>query len=435
MNREMQKAVHEEMHETAHEAVHKKEQAENCPLVSVIIPVYNRSKTIARCADSILAQTYQNLEIIFVNDGSSDDSFEQLLAYAKRDKRIVLINKPNSGVSDSRNYALESAHGTYIQFVDSDDWIPENATEEYVKAALASDSDLVVADYYRVRGKQVHQSGDIRAAGDYTRTEYAKLMMDRAGDFYYGVVWNKLFRRSLIEENALNFNEKLDWCEDFLFNLEYLKYAARITVIRKPLYFYVKTKGSLVSTKTTPANVILTKLTLYEYYKELYQSLDLYEDNKLRVQGFLLQAAADKKKLVDPETYDVLLEKYLREPGEGEDEDLRADADADAEKLRLAEFYPGMQELRTRLLDLNRRLQELSVAEEDGPDLIDLWNQQWKDWKNVRSTQREEQKRERREQRERRMEMLIQLLRQQTRQTASGKRKRIGKKADRGGLE
>ena len=421
------------MDRQTHEEIHEEALAAEKPLVSVIVPVYNRSRTIARCADSILAQTYHNLEIIFVNDGSRDDSFSQLLEYAGRDSRIVLINKPNSGVSDSRNYALESAHGTYIQFVDSDDWLPENATEEYVTAALLSGSDLVVADYFRVRGKQVHQSGDLRLEGDYTRTEYAELMMDRAGDFYYGVVWNKLFRRKLIEENALHFDEKLDWCEDFLFNLEYLKYASRITVIRKPLYFYVKTKGSLVSTKTTPANVILTKLTLYEYYKEFYQSLDLYEDNRLRVQSFLLQAAGDKKKRVDPETYDVLWEKYLKEDPQEvpEDEELSA----------------RLREVRRRLQELNRRIQGLSAedAGDDSPDLIELWNQQWKEWRIARETERKEQKRERRENRDRQVEMLSQLLLQQNRQSASGRKKetgkketdkkKTGKKGNKGGLE
>ena len=134
-------------------------------------------------------------------------------------------------------------------------------------------------------------------------------------DFYYGVVWNKLFRRRLIEDHRLSFDDKLAWCEDFLFNLEYLRYAKTITVLKKPLYFYVKTKGSLVNTMTTPANVIRTKLTLFEYYKDLYQSLDLYEKNRLKIQLFLIQAAGDKKRPVDRETYGEVAEKYLKEKG------------------------------------------------------------------------------------------------------------------------
>ena len=259
----------------------KREEETKRPLVSIIVPVYNRGETVARCLDSILDQTWRQIEVILINDGSTDDTWSVLQRYGEQDERIVLINKPNSGVSDSRNFGMESAHGEYIQFVDSDDWIPENATEEYVRAIEDSGSDLVIADYYRIRGKQIHQSGDIREAGTYTRTRFAEFMMENAGDFYYGVVWNKLFRRRLIEDHRLSFDDKLAWCEDFLFNLEYLRYAKTITVLKKPLYFYVKTKGSLVNTMTTPANVIRTKLTLFEYYKDLYQSLDLYKLNPL----------------------------------------------------------------------------------------------------------------------------------------------------------
>ena len=150
------------------------------PLVSIIVPVYNRGETVARCLDSILEQTWRQIEVILINDGSTDDTWSVLERYGEQDERIVLINKPNSGVSDSRNFGMESAHGEYIQFVDSDDWIPENATEEYVQAIEDSGSDLVIADYYRIRGKQIHQSGDIREGGTYTRTRFAEFMMENA---------------------------------------------------------------------------------------------------------------------------------------------------------------------------------------------------------------------------------------------------------------
>ena len=292
----------------------KREAETKGPLVSVIVPVYNRGETVGRCLDSILSQTWRNLEIILINDGSTDNTWSVLQRYGQQDERIMLINKPNTGVSDSRNFGMESAHGEYIQFVDSDDWLPENATEEYVRGIRENGSDLVIADYYRIRGRRILQSGDIKEAGTFTRTEFAEKMMLNAGDFYYGVVWNKLFRRDLIEEHRLSFDQKLAWCEDFLFNLEYLRYAKTITVLKKPLYFYVKTKGSLVNTMTTPANVIRTKLTLFEYYKDLYQSLDLYEKNRLKIQLFLIQAATDKKRPVDRETYGMVSEKYLQGP-------------------------------------------------------------------------------------------------------------------------
>ena len=271
--------------------------------VSIIIPVYNRESTIERCLDSILTQTYKNLEVIIINDGSTDRSGENINAYALKDSRILAITKENSGVSDSRNFGLKAAHGDYIQFADSDDWLPERATELLVEALEKNRSDMVIADYCRVRGRQLYQSGAIENAGTLTRAEFAQVMMEKASDFYYGVVWNKLYRRKIIKKYKLQFSEELQWCEDFLFNLEYLKYTAKVEVIKEPVYYYVKTKGSLVSTQTTPGNIIRTKLMLYDYYKKLYESLDLYEDNKLRIQMFLIQSARDKKQKVKKKDY------------------------------------------------------------------------------------------------------------------------------------
>ena len=271
--------------------------------VSIIIPVYNRESTIERCLDSILTQTYKNLEVLIINDGSTDRSGEIINAYALKDSRILAITKENSGVSDSRNFGLKAAHGDYIQFADSDDWLPERATELLVEALEKNRSDMVIADYCRVRGRQLYQSGAIENAGTLTRPEFAQVMMEKASDFYYGVVWNKLYRRKIIKKYKLQFSEELQWCEDFLFNLEYLKYTAKVEVIKEPVYYYVKTKGSLVSTQTTPGNIIRTKLMLYDYYKKLYESLDLYEDNKLRIQMFLIQSARDKKQKVKKKDY------------------------------------------------------------------------------------------------------------------------------------
>ena len=283
------------------------------PLVSLVLPVYNREETLERCLDSILIQTYPEIEIIAVNDGSTDRSEEILREYARKDSRLRIIRKPNSGVSHSRNLGIEAACGTYLGFVDSDDWLAEDAVETMVQAMESQSCQLVICDYYRVRGKQLFQSGSFQIAGVYERKIFLEEMMDKASDFYYGGVWNKLYRRNIVTENQIRFSVYLDWCEDFLFNLDYLKFASHISVVKKPVYYYVKTKGSLVNTQTTPANVIRVKLTLYEYYKELYESLDLYSDNKLRIQAFLFQMSRDKKKKIRKEDYPKLAENYLEQ--------------------------------------------------------------------------------------------------------------------------
>lgn len=284
------------------------------PKVTIVIPAYNREETIERCLDSVLCQTYANLEILVIDDGSVDRTPEILREYEEKDTRVLVITKENTGVSDSRNCGIGYASGEYIQFLDSDDWLPENATELFVSAIQKNDSDMVIADYYRVRGHQLYQSGAIEEPGTLSRTEFAEIMIDKASDFYYGVVWNKFYRREILMEQEIRFSEDLQWCEDFLFNLDYLRYAAHIEVIKEPVYYYVKTKGSLVNTQTTPVNVIKTKMRLYEYYKDLYESLDLYEDNKLKIQMFLVQAARDKKQRLKKAEYppQLLQEESLK---------------------------------------------------------------------------------------------------------------------------
>jgi len=120
--------------------------------------------------------------------------------------------------------------------------------------------------------------------------------MKAPANFYYGVMWNKFYRASIIRKHKLRFPKELDWCEDFQFNMEYLQYVNGVYVILEPMYYYVKTKGSLVDTKVNFPATVRTKRILFDYYKDLYQSLDLYEDNKLKIQTFFVEFARDKDK-------------------------------------------------------------------------------------------------------------------------------------------
>ena len=147
------------------------------------------------------------------------------MLYAAADARITVIHKENTGVSDSRNLAISQACGTYLQFLDSDDWITPDATKLFVRAAIEHDCDLVIADFYRVVGERVSYKGDIEDDGVLTREEFAAHMMENPADFYYGVLWNKLYRRDLVEKYHLRMDVSVNWCEDFLFNLEYILHA------------------------------------------------------------------------------------------------------------------------------------------------------------------------------------------------------------------
>ena len=264
------------------------------PLVSIIVPVYNGEKTIERCLRSIQNQSYSNIEVLVVNDGSSDHTDRIIKKYAQRDSRFRYIEKENSGVSDSRNVAMEQAKGDYFQFVDGDDWLVKQATEEFVNTALTFGCDMVISDFYRVCGRRIYTKGHIDAGPVITRMKYAEYMMEAPANFYYGVLWNKFFRADIIRTFALKCSLQLDWCEDFQFNLEYLQYVGKVGVIRKPLYYYVKTKGSLVYTQVNFQQSIRTKRILFDHYRDLYKAIDLYEENKLRIQMFYLSFAHDK---------------------------------------------------------------------------------------------------------------------------------------------
>lgn len=266
------------------------------PTVSIIVPVYNAEKTIGRCIESILNQEFTDFELLLVDDGSTDGSGILCDVYAEKDSRIRVVHKGNSGVSNSRNLAIDMANGTYLQFLDSDDWITPNATRTFVESAVASNADMVISDFYRVVDKRVSQKGSIDEEGFMSRPEYAEHMMENPADFYYGVLWNKLYRREIVDKYRLRMDPGISWCEDFMFNLEYIRHAERFYVVQLPLYYYVKTKGSLASQGMNISKTIKMKLMVFEYYNDFYKHVldeDDYEKNRLQVYRFLLDAAGD----------------------------------------------------------------------------------------------------------------------------------------------
>ncbi len=264
--------------------------------VSVIVPVYNAEKALERCIDSILNQEYKDLELIAVDDGSKDHSGEILDAYAKADPRVIVIHKENSGVSDTRNRALDIAQGEYVQFLDADDWIPADSTKVMVRAIEESGADLVTADFYRVVGNNIARKGSITTSEVLTRQEYAEWMMDSPADYYYGVLWNKLYRRQIIEQYHLRMDKTLSFCEDFVYNLEYILRCRTIIPLQIPVYYYVKTEGSLVSQNLNFSRIVQMKTSIYEYYNAFFkQVLDKkeYSQERINIARFLVSAATD----------------------------------------------------------------------------------------------------------------------------------------------
>ena len=267
------------------------------PKISIIVPIYNAQKTIERCIDSILNQDFSDFELILIDDGSKDNSGKICDTYAGKDQRVRVIHKENSGVSASRNLALREAKGEYLQFLDADDWITPNATRLLVESMETNGCDMVIADFYRVIGERLSHKGSIDEDGVLSREEFANNMMENPADFYYGVLWNKLYKRSIIEKYQLCMNPKISWCEDFMFNLEYIRHCENIFVLKVPIYYYVKTKGSLVSQSMSLTKTIKTKMMVFEYYNDFYKQVlteEEYEKKRLQIYSYLTDMASDE---------------------------------------------------------------------------------------------------------------------------------------------
>ena len=284
------------------------------PLVSIIVPVYNAADHIARCIESIRRQTYRNLEIILLNDGSKDVSYAVCQSYAGIDRRIVVIDKNNSGVSATRNLGMQEAHGKYFQFVDADDFIQPYATELLVQKAEASHADMVIAHYNRIeppvslpktmRDTVVErvldpildpqhrvQTFGFLMEGPLNKDAFACGLMQEPASFYYGVMWNKLYRADIVREHPdVRCNEELDYSEDLYFNLSFIRYAQQFYALSTPIYNYVQNPDSAVH-HLNPFDVLTTRFELTTYYKDLFKHIGLYEENKYRLNKFFFGVA------------------------------------------------------------------------------------------------------------------------------------------------
>ena len=264
--------------------------------VSVIVPVYNGEKSIERCAGSILNQDYPELELILVDDGSRDRSWEIIQAIAAADHRVKAIHQENGGVSSARNRALAEASGTYVQFADVDDWLPMDATKMLVREMEAQSAELVVGDFYRVVDGNVSEKGSIEMGGALTLQQYANAMMLSPADLYYGVLWNKLYRRDIIEQYSIRMDENISYSEDMIFNLEYLLHVKSVAILKAPVYYYQYTKGSLVNQSLNLSSTFKMKKSVIGYYNEFFRKTfdaPSYQERLPVIYGYLLAVSHD----------------------------------------------------------------------------------------------------------------------------------------------
>ena len=212
--------------------------------ISVIVPVYNVETYLRECLDSLINQTFQELELICVNDGSTDSSLEILEEYASKDSRIKIINQTNQGLSAVRNNGLKLATGEFIAFIDSDDWVDLDYFEKLYSVATKNNCDIAAATIVRKRPKsqkyRVH----------YTEEKICNTLEEKINACNIPVccyVWNKLYRSELVKNNF--FKEGV-YFEDVLWTPEVLKQSNKLVTVPDVNYYYRVTKGSIVKTNS-----------------------------------------------------------------------------------------------------------------------------------------------------------------------------------------
>lgn len=230
--------------------------------ISIIIPIYNVEKYLDRCLKSVINQTYQDFEVIMVNDGSVDGSEQICKNYLKEDSRFILINKKNGGLSDARNYGIDAATGEYIYFLDSDDYISKDTIKVLANLTLDKKADIVVGNGYRIEeGKKTH-----------IKKSFGNISKPLSGvDFltksilqknYIACVWLNLYSLKLIKDNKFYFKQNL-LHEDELWTPQVFLKAENVYITDKALYFYVIRKNSITTTKTEKNTIDIIN-TCYE---------------------------------------------------------------------------------------------------------------------------------------------------------------------------
>ena len=193
------------------------------PLVSIIVPVYNVENYLDKCLDSIINQTYQNIEIILVDDGSKDMSGLICDEYAAKDSRIKVIHKENGGVSSARNRGITIATGEWVLFADSDDIIPNDALSYYAKIVSTTNVDMILGGYVECdEDGKIIGSNHKQFEKQLSMLESLKLFYKSDTILFQGYVWNRLMKLSIIQENHLKYNESIYFKEDGLFAVQYM---------------------------------------------------------------------------------------------------------------------------------------------------------------------------------------------------------------------
>lgn len=296
--------------------------------VSVIVPIYNAEKYIEECIKSIVNQTYNDLEILCVFDGSTDESYKICEKFSKKDSRVILINKVNGGVSSARNLGIELSHGEFIMFVDADDYLEKDCIEKAVELLEKHNADIVQVGYFRdIKDKN---NKIIEIYEDASKDDFELSIISMKHDvempkevFQFRCVWGKLYKRELIKE--IKFKTDTYFFEDGLFNLEILENVQKITCTTEQLYYYRYDSNS--ANNRFKADIVEISKINIKYLKDLierkdeiifkeYYGLYVFECLKIIMDSYLLHEQNEctrkekkkifKKMLMDDLDYDAL---------------------------------------------------------------------------------------------------------------------------------
>ncbi len=212
--------------------------------VSVIVPVYNVEKYLSECLESLISQTLKDIEIICVNDGSTDSSLAILKNFASKDSRIKIIDKQNEGVSVARNIGIEVATGQYLMFVDSDDYLIENACEKALNTIEHDGSDICIFSHYDLVDEKLVKSGvnkDIVKAQNKNNQAYTDFSIN---------IWDKIYNRNFLITNSIKFIPNLKTSEDVIFNFVCQFNNSKVSYSTEPLYVYRLTSENSATSKS-----------------------------------------------------------------------------------------------------------------------------------------------------------------------------------------
>lgn len=253
--------------------------------VSIIVPVYNVDKYLSRCIDSLIKQSYSNIEILLIDDDSKDQSLSICKNYAAKDSRIRVFHKENEGLGLTRNYGVERATGMYITFVDSDDYLTPDAVEVMLNKAVTTDADIVIAShYYRNKAQVITLPERLYCVAEINKTLMVHMMGNKGNnlDALSYTAWGKLYKKELFTINNLMFpsERKFIW-EDLAFSVKAYPKCNKIYILHEPVYYYCFNEGSLTH-KYNPDKLELIML-MYQYMKDQIKELNLPVESKYRL--------------------------------------------------------------------------------------------------------------------------------------------------------